>query len=251
MKRIALPLFVSVSLLAAPVSAQNISVDGLVSACWLEPSSCVSLLEVFIGGLDPNDDDTQITLGVLAERLYETGLNVDGRDRRDFSRALARLSRWMKQIKGSRANEVLRLADRLVGGKGDGNNGLGEGNGGQGEGNGNGGGNGEGNGEGGGGEGDGNGGGTGEGNGGGNGQGGGGNGGGNGEGDGNGGGTGEGNGGGNGQGGGSNEGGGGEGDGNGGGNGEGGGGNEGGGGEGDGGGNEGGDDDEPIEASPE
>jgi hypothetical protein len=131
MKRIALPILISASFLAAPVSAQSTSIDGLMSSCWLEPEICVSLVEDFIGALDPNDEQSQVTVGLLAAELFDLGQGFKIQDRRRIFASLLRISAWLDGIGASQSNGVEELAHDLIGGGnadgggGDGNNGGG------------------------------------------------------------------------------------------------------------------------------
>ncbi len=114
MKRIALPAFFAVSLLASPVSAQSANIDGLVAGCWLDAKNCVALVEGFIDGLDPNAEESQVLVGLLASELYDVGQNAQTKDRHGFFVGILRLSKWLKSVGASQFEEVRDLADELV-----------------------------------------------------------------------------------------------------------------------------------------
>ena len=101
MKRIALPAFFAVSLLASPVSAQSANIDGLVAGCWLDAKNCVALVEGFIDGLDPNAEESQVLVGLLASELYDVGQNAQTKDRHGFFVGILRLSKWLKSVGAS------------------------------------------------------------------------------------------------------------------------------------------------------
>ena len=121
MKRIAFPIIVSMTFLGTPGLAQSVSIDGLVSGCWLEPDNCVSLVEGFVSSLDPNDEHSQVVIGLLAAKLYDVGQDAQIENRGGFFAAMLRIAAWLDGIGASQSAGVEELAYDLVGG--DGNNG--------------------------------------------------------------------------------------------------------------------------------
>ena len=88
MKRIVFPLIGVALGFGLSARAEGLDVDSVLLGCFADTASCNERIMDLAEGLDPADPDTQVLLGLLAERLYADGLEMPGEARRELGDAL-------------------------------------------------------------------------------------------------------------------------------------------------------------------
>ena len=92
MNRWIAPILLSLALAPGAVMARPEAVDDVLLACTADPAGCTETVLDFIEGLDTGSEESQVTLGILAERLFNMGIEMSPEQRRNILGALQSLS---------------------------------------------------------------------------------------------------------------------------------------------------------------